>query len=228
MNIHGFSKLFILAVIVISLAGCQATRRGLNLDTTAAVNVRVDSHVNPDLDDRSSPIVIRVFKLADARQFEREDFLNIYENPVDRLGKDLLGMLVLKELVPGEQRTENLSLTPDVRYLGFLAEYMQHDRANAMVVVPIEEHRKNAVNLNLRYLSLVDLDNPDSVRNSLLAPRDQYPARSRSSRQVGHQHPPQSTSQNESEGQLPGYRNTQQTVEKVQQEREFWQRATSK
>lgn len=222
MNMHGFCKAFVVSLIVIALVGCQATRRGLNFDTAAVVHIRVDNHVNPDMDDRSSPIVVRAFKLADARQFEREDFLNLYENPVDRLGRDLLGLLVLKELVPGEYRVENLSLAPDVRYLGFLAEYMQHDRANAMLVVPIQEHRKNTVNLNLRYLSLVDTDNPDSVRNSRLAPRDQYHAPS--------QEPDRSQTNrsqtDRSDTSLPSYRDTRQTLEDVQKEREFWQRAT--
>lgn len=219
MNIHGFSKALVVSLVVITLVGCQATRRGLNLDTSAAVHIRVDNHVNPDMDDRSSPIVVRVFKLADTRQFEREDFLNLYENPVDRLGKDLLGLLVFKELVPGEYRLENLSLTPDVRYLGFLAEYMQHDRASAMLVVPIEEHRKNTVNLNLRYLSLVDTDNPDSVRNSRLAPRDQYHS---PPRPQDHFRP-----QSQSGTSVPSYQDTRETLENVQKEREFWRRATA-
>lgn len=226
MSTHGLSKFFILGVIVIALVGCQATRRGLNLDTSAAVHIRVDHHVNPDLDDRSSPIMLQVFKLADARQFEREDFLNLYENPVDRLGKDLLGALALKELVPGEYRIETLPLTPDVRYVGFLAEYMQHDRASAVLVVPVQEHRKNIINLNLRYLSLVDTDNPDSARNTRLAPSDQYPSQPRSRHGADNQG--QSGTQGQSADHLPTYRNAQQTVENVQKEREFWQRATSK
>ncbi|WP_439134739.1 type VI secretion system lipoprotein TssJ [Pseudomaricurvus sp.] len=211
MSTNGITKLFIIGFIIISLAGCQATRRGLNFDTTAAINLSVDSNVNPDMDDRSSPIVIRVFKLADARQFQREDFLNLYENAPARLGNDLIDTVVLKELVPGEQRVESIPLTPDVRYLGFLAEYMQYEKANSVIVVPIKEHSKNSININARYLSLIDLDNPESVRNSRLSQRDQYNSQPRSGQR----------------NDYPSYRDTQEAVKKVQDEKEFWERATS-
>lgn len=222
MHIHGFCKLTLLGVLALALAGCETNRHRLDFDTSAAVNIRVDNHINPDLDDRSSPIVLRVFKLADARQFEREDFLNLYENPAERLGKDLLGLLVLKELVPGEHRTEHLELTPDVHYLGFLAEYMQHDRATAMLVIPMQTHRKNTVNLEVSYLSLVDNDNPDSARNTRLAPRDQYHTGSPAEADTGLQSDDPS-----SDSGWKGYRGTQRTVENVQRERDFWQRATT-
>lgn len=214
MSSNGLTKLFIISFVIITLAGCQATRRGLNFDTTASINISVDNNVNPDMDDRSSPIVIRVFKLADARQFQREDFLNLYENAPERLGNDLIDTIVLKELVPGEQRVENIPLTPDVRYLGFLAEYMQYEKANSVLVVSIEDHHKNAVNINARYLSLIDLDNPESVRNSRLSQRDQYPQENTNSR------PSQG-------GDYPSYRDAQKAVEDVQNEKEFWERATS-
>lgn len=222
MSIHGTIKIFTLALIIIALVGCQATRRGLNFDTSATLHIHVDDNVNPDMDDRSSPIIIRVFKLADARQFEREDFLNLYENAATRLGKDLLDTVVLKELVPGEQRVEHIPLTPDTRYLGFLAEYMQYEKANAVIVVPIREHNRNTINLNTRYLSLVDQDNPDSVRNSRLSLRDQYRSKTRNNdqRQRGH-------SSNGTSG-YPSYRDAQKVVEDVQHEKDFWERATSK
>lgn len=209
MSIKGFTKLFIIGFIIIALAGCQATRRGLNFDTTASINITVDDNVNPDMDDRSSPIVIRVFKLADARQFQREDFLNLYENASVRLGNDLLDTVVLKELVPGEERIESIPLTPEIRYLGFLAEYMQYDKANSILVVPIKDHQKNTININARYLSLIDLDNPESVRNNRLSQRDQYNSRSRSSQK----------------GDYPSYREAQKMVEDAQNEKDFWERA---
>ncbi|MAZ89734.1 MAG: type VI secretion system lipoprotein TssJ [Cellvibrionaceae bacterium] len=153
-----------IALLIISISGCQATRRGLNFETSAAVNLSAAAEVNPDMDGRASPIVIRVFKLTDARQFQREDFLNLYENAQQRLGNDLIDVIVLKELVPGEARQELIPLTPDVRYLGFMAEYMQYQKSSPIVVVPIKDHNKNKIQVIADQLQLVDPNQPASYR----------------------------------------------------------------
>ncbi len=153
-----------IALLIITISGCQATRRGLNFDTSAAVNLSAASDVNPDMDGRASPIVIRVFKLTDARQFQREDFLNLYENAEQRLGNDLIDIVVLKELVPGEARQELIPLDPEVRYLGFMAEYMQYQKSSPIIVVPIKDHNKNKIQVIADQLQLIDPNQPATFR----------------------------------------------------------------
>ncbi|GAB2511420.1 type VI secretion system lipoprotein TssJ [Microbulbifer agarilyticus] len=135
----------ILIILVVSLAvsACQTTRRTLNFDTSVALQLDVEQSVNPDSDGRASPVVVRVFMLADDRQFSREEFLNLYENAESRLGKDLIDTVILKEFAPGERRTEELPLSPEVKYIGLLAEFVQYRQAEALVLLPITDHRKN-------------------------------------------------------------------------------------
>lgn len=144
-------------VVILGLAGlwgCQATRETLNFDTAAEITLYADQTINPDLDHRASPLVIRVFKLADDRQFSREDFLNLYENADNRLGKDLLDTIVLKELAPGEQRLETIQLTPEVAYLGILAEFVQFQDADAVTLVAVTPHKTNTVDLQISGLKI--------------------------------------------------------------------------
>jgi type VI secretion system protein VasD len=164
-TLMSYLKLCIVGTLIVLLIGCQATRRTLNFDTTAELKLSAYQNVNPDRDGRSSPIVIRVFKLADARQFQREDFLNLYENAEDRLGNDLIDTVILKELAPGEDRIESLGLTEDVRYLGLLAEYVQYQDANAIVVLPVMDHSRNKFDVEARRLALVD-SNASARRHS--------------------------------------------------------------
>lgn len=164
MKMHGVFKIGLLVLITSLVIGCQATRRTLNFDTTAQLKLTAFEDVNPDRDNRSSPIVIRVFKLADARQFKREDFLNLYENADERLGNDLLDTVILKELAPGEERIELLELTPEVRYLGLMAEYVRYQDANAILVLPIEDHNRNRFEVNVHRLTLADKNSPPSRR----------------------------------------------------------------
>ena len=151
MNIK---KLFTLAVIggaIIALGACQTTRRTMNMDTSAYIEFEALNSVNPDSDNRASPVVIRMFKLADARQFRREDFLNLYENAEQRLGNDLLDTIVLKELAPGETRVEAIALTPETKYIGLLAEFIQYEDAKAIMVLPIIDHKENKFEVKLHH-----------------------------------------------------------------------------
>lgn len=166
MTRTGNFKAFVIIAIAFTLFGCQATRKGLNFDTSAVITLSADQNVNPDMDGRSSPVVIRVFKLTDARQFEREDFLNLYENADLRLGNDLVDTIILKELVPGETREEIIPLTEDIMYLGFLAEYMQYQKASSIVVIPIREHNKNTIEIIAHHLALVDAKAPKPNKSS--------------------------------------------------------------
>ncbi|MCA0894679.1 type VI secretion system lipoprotein TssJ [Microbulbifer agarilyticus] len=143
MKTEQILKLVLVLLLAITLAACQTTRRTLNFDTSVALNLEIEQDVNPDNDGRASPVVVRVFMLADDRQFSREEFLNLYENAESRLGKDLIDTVILKEFAPGEQRLEELVLSPEVKYIGLLAEFVQYQRAEALMLLPITDHRKN-------------------------------------------------------------------------------------
>ena len=149
MKYRNCMKLVLIAALAITVAACQTTRRTLNFDTSVTLDIDIEHNVNPDSDGRASPVVVRVFMLADDRQFSREEFLNLYENAESRLGKDLLDTVILKEFAPGEQRVEELSLTPEVRYIGLLAEFVQYRRAEALMLLPITEHKKNTYGITL-------------------------------------------------------------------------------
>lgn len=149
MTLNRIPPLILIGLLVLSLAACQTTRRTLNFDTTAELAVDIEQDVNPDNDGRASPVVVRVFMLADDRQFSREDFLNLYENAESRLGKDLLDTVVLKEFAPGEHRVETLQLSPEVRYIGLLAEFVRYQDADALMLLPITDHTDNEYDITL-------------------------------------------------------------------------------
>ncbi|WP_444934698.1 type VI secretion system lipoprotein TssJ [Microbulbifer sp. JTAC008] len=160
VSIKKLFQVSLIAVLAVAVVGCQTTRRTLNLDTSLELVVETQNDVNPDDDGRASPVVIRVFMLADERQFAREDFLNLYENAQSRLGKDLIDTVILKEFAPGEQRIEELALTPDVKYIGLLAEFVQYQDAEALMVLPITDHKKNEYEVSL---ADVRIGSPDDI-----------------------------------------------------------------
>ncbi|WP_406828468.1 type VI secretion system lipoprotein TssJ [Microbulbifer sp. ARAS458-1] len=172
MKAQKIIQFLLVVLLAVAVSSCQTTRRTLNFDTSVALNLDVQSDVNPDSDGRASPVVVRVFMLADDRQFSREEFLNLYESAESRLGKDLIDTVILKEFAPGEQRIEELPLTPEVKYLGLLAEFVQYQRADALMLLPITDHRKNDYAITLAGTSIASTE-ALNMRQRAAASRDE-------------------------------------------------------
>ena len=150
---------------LLMVTGCGTTARVLNLDTEVQLNFQVWPNINPDEAGRSSPLVIRVFELKDARQFQTEDFIGLFQESKERLGGDLIAEYRLREFAPGLNRTEVLKVDPSVRYIGLLAEFVQYENAQARLVFPIEPHRttEKIVWVNKTSIRLSDEEKPENL-----------------------------------------------------------------
>ncbi len=148
------SRTFFIAVLVLFLSGCQTTREVLNFDTEAKLKFSVSPDVNPDRDKRASPIVLRLFLLTDRRQFDREDFLNLFENASSRLGSDLVREITLKEFAPSEERIERIELAEDIKYIGIIAEFVNYEDSDPIDIVEIKEHNTNTYDIQINRLSI--------------------------------------------------------------------------
>lgn len=152
-----FRTLFI-SLLVLCLVSCGTTRKMLDIDTGAKITFITSADLNPDQDGRPSPIVIKVFALSDDRQFKREDFLSLYEDPAERLGSDLIESFELKEFSPDETREEIIKLTPETRFLGVMAAFVQYDRAQALLVVPITPNKTSGFTIKAERLRILVVD----------------------------------------------------------------------
>lgn len=140
INTFKFISVLFLAVVI---TGCAMTREALDLTTDINLEFSVSSLVNPDSDGRSSPIVVNLLYLKDNRQFEQEDFIALLESPEDRLGKDLIETVRLKEFIPSEEREVFYVLPEGVKYVGIVAEFIQYQNAVGTLILPIESHAAN-------------------------------------------------------------------------------------
>ena len=115
-----FKTLTALTAFVL-LAGCSSlspysTVTKLNLKLTAS------DQLNPDLNGRPSPIVVRLLELKHPVTFENADFFSLYERAKESLVPDLVASEEL-ELRPGETIELKLSMEEGSRYVGVLAAY---------------------------------------------------------------------------------------------------------
>lgn len=106
---------------LVLLAGCSSmspysTVTKLNLKLTAS------DQLNPDLNGRPSPIVVRLIELKHPVAFENADFFSLYERAKESLAPDLVASEEL-ELRPGETVELKLSVESGSRFVGVLAAY---------------------------------------------------------------------------------------------------------
>lgn len=146
------------AVIVLMLfmlvAGCGSVKPLFECEQpTYTLNIKVSPDINPAEDGRASPVILNVFALEGERQFEQEEFISLYQDPDAVLGKDLLAAVKLKELIPGEERTENLVFDKRTRFLGIMAEFIRYDDADTKLVIPRMEC-ENSIDLFVDRLSM--------------------------------------------------------------------------
>ncbi|ALI01272.1 type VI secretion system lipoprotein TssJ [Pseudomonas sp. FW306-02-F02-AA] len=120
---------------LVLLAGCSSispysTVTKLNLKLTAS------DQVNPDLNGRPSPIVVRLIELKHPVAFENADFFSLYERAKESLSPDLVASEEL-ELRPGEAVEFKLSVDSGSRYVGVLAAYRDLRETQWRYVVPV-------------------------------------------------------------------------------------------
>ncbi|MEE2732149.1 MAG: type VI secretion system lipoprotein TssJ [Pseudomonadota bacterium] len=154
MPLRHFVQITLSILLVVSLSACGTTRKVLNLETTAQFKLVASQDVNPNNNGHAAPLVVQVITLRDARQFKQEDFLNLFEDPQGRLGNDLIEITRLKELAPGETREETFNLSPEVKFIGILGEYIQYEDAQAKAVIAIEPHATNKARISLEKLKV--------------------------------------------------------------------------
>lgn len=138
------------------LAGCSALSPNSSL-TKLDLSLQGSDRLNPDLNDRPSPIVIRLLELKHPVAFENADFFSLYQRPKEVLSPDLVIQEEL-ELRPGEQRELKLYVQDGSRYVGVMAAYRDLPESSWRVVVPIKPRAQNRAELRLdeRGMQLID------------------------------------------------------------------------
>lgn len=156
-------KTLLVALCAFTLMSCSSSKSRvggmLNLDTDLKLTFKVASDINPDDNNRPSPIFVRFYQLKSTTAFDKADFIDIYERDKEIFGGDIVSKQTLKPLVPGETRTERLVLEPGARAVAIYAEFSQYPGSTYKVTFPVTENNviRNAETVQIagRTLSLV-------------------------------------------------------------------------
>jgi len=105
--------------------------------------------LNPNLEGRPSPVVVRIFELNSTTAFLAADYAGLFEHAQQTLGADALAQeeIVLR---PGEIRHYERAGAPQPKALGLAAAFRSIEQGRWRLVVPLTPQRHN--------LLLIDFD----------------------------------------------------------------------
>ena len=90
--------------------------------------VIVSAQVNPDINTRASPVVVRMFELKNLGIYTESDFYDLFENYESVLGGDLVATEQF-HLNPGDIHTFKNSISPGTHYIAVIAAFRDINQA---------------------------------------------------------------------------------------------------
>jgi len=125
------------ALAAIALAAC-GSKPAVPDKIDMEFEVTTTAGINPDVNGRSSPLVLVIMQLRARDKFAGADFFSLYDPGAAILGEDLLGRDQLT-LVPDAMRTIPVELDPETQFLGVVAAFSDLETATWRDVVEIPQ-----------------------------------------------------------------------------------------
>jgi len=135
--------------LVLSACGSKPPAKPASVTGT----VQASTQINPSASKRPSPLLIRIYELKSAANFNAADFMSLYQRDQGELGADLLAK---EEFVlnPGETKTFAKTLAPDTRFLGVVAAYRDLEHAKWRTVVAVQPNQPQKVTVTAGELAV--------------------------------------------------------------------------
>ena len=138
-----------LLALMCALSGCKSAPPVLK-PPKISMSVSMGADVNPDLNGKAAPVVVRIYQLKDDAAFSAADFFALYDKEQMTLGPALIERQEF-ELAPGEQRTFDYPVPPDARFIGAIAAFrdIRNAQWRAVAPAPKQEPQKEAKKIPL-------------------------------------------------------------------------------
>ncbi len=141
------------AIVALALTGCSMMGMGGPKPTQVSGAIQATAKINPSVNQRPSPLLVRVYELKTATAFNSADFVSLYQRDQAELGADVVTREELT-LAPGESRPYNKTLQPETRFIAVFAAYRDLERANWRAVTPVQVGQKQKITIKADELSV--------------------------------------------------------------------------
>ena len=119
-------KLLVAATLLLLIACSTAGIMGDGV-TDLTLHITVAGDVNPDENDRPSPVFLQVMELRDTTAFKSADYLDLYRDARAELGASYINSTEIGPLFPSSTRTEKLRLNTVTSAVGFLGGFNRYN-----------------------------------------------------------------------------------------------------
>ncbi|MCL9781230.1 type VI secretion system lipoprotein TssJ [Vibrio sp. S4M6] len=142
-----------LLVLVCLISGCSIRPKDVT-EPHLVVNIQAASNINPNTEGKPSPVVLRIYELADSQAFEQADFVHLYNDEQKTLKDSLLLVRHLPSVMPDKSSQQVLPLASGTKYIGVIAGFANyHDAKNKVIYQPMIL-RSTAINIELDGINL--------------------------------------------------------------------------
>lgn len=114
--------------------------------TTVSGAIQASAQLNPSVNQRPSPLLLRVYELKSASVFGSADFMALYQGDQATLAADLLARDEFM-LQPGENRPYKKTLAPETRFIGVIGAYRNLEKSTWRVVVPVQPNKAQTLSI---------------------------------------------------------------------------------
>lgn len=117
-------------------------------DTLLHLSLVASEDQNPDVNQRPSPMIIKLVEMTSASAFNNGDFFALYDDTADTLGPDFIASETLA-VRPGETVDLYLTVKPGSKYVGVIGAYRQLHGDNWRYLLPLTPGKHNTIELGL-------------------------------------------------------------------------------
>ncbi|NOR69502.1 MAG: type VI secretion system lipoprotein TssJ [Methylomarinum sp.] len=159
-RIFSIFKCIISLSTIFILSGCGIFG-GTSEPITLNLTISASKKLNPDIEKRASPIVIRIYQLTQIDTFNNSDFFALYENDQSILAKDLKYREEI-EIKPGQSSIKTLEINSTSKYIAVLAAFRDLDRAQWKSFLEIDPLNLQSLKIELGEFKVIIDTVPDN------------------------------------------------------------------
>ena len=137
--------------IAAALAGCASAPKPTQV---TGGSIEGTAQLNPSINKRPSPLVLRVYELKNATAFNSADFVALYERDKAELAADIVSR---EEIIlqPGETRpVAAKTLAPEVKFIAVMGAFRELERAQWRSVASVIPGQKQRIVIHADSLAI--------------------------------------------------------------------------
>ena len=147
-----FARVCLTLAGVLGIIGISACATGPE-PIKAVYSIKSSAQLNPDNNNRPSPVVVRFYELQSPGMFESAEFFALYSDEAKTLGKTLIARKEV-QVWPSENRDITEELQPGTRAIGIVAAFRNLSSNKWRSVIPVVEGKPVSAQVTLETTSI--------------------------------------------------------------------------